>query len=65
MGLHHCHWTCTIYYTETVDSNYPFPFRVKRRRAEVVYIDKDHFHLCVNGMDAQQEVTNRMTEVRP
>ena len=63
--LHHCHWKCTVYFTETVDSSYPFPFRVKRRRAEVVYIDKDHLHLCVSGQDAQREVFNRMTEVRP
>src|SRR6202047_4464855 len=43
--LHHCHWKCTIYYTETVESNYPFPYRVKKPRVQVVYIDKDHLHL--------------------
>lgn len=43
--LHHCHWKCTIYYTETIESGYPFPFRCKRPRVEVVYIDKDHLHL--------------------
>jgi hypothetical protein len=63
--LHHCHWKCTVYYTETIDSSHPFPFRLKRRRAEVVYIDKDHFHLCVNGFDAQKETFRIMTEVRP
>ena len=63
--LHHCHWKCTVYFTETVDSSYPFPFRLKRRRAEVVYIDKDHLHLCVSGPDAQREINARMTEVRP
>lgn len=63
--LHHCHWKCTVYFTETVESNYPFPFRVKRRRAEVVYIDKDHLHLCVSGPDAQREVFNEITKVRP
>src|SRR5205085_1599839 len=25
--LHHCHYKCTIHYTETVESAYPFPFR--------------------------------------
>ncbi len=63
--LHHCHWKCTVYFTETVESAYPFPFRVKRRRAEVVYIDKDHLHLCASGMDAQQSVFQDMTKVRP
>lgn len=63
--LHHCHWKCTVYFTETVESIYPFPFRVKRRRAEVVYIDKDHLHLCVSGPDAQQSVFQDMTKVRP
>ncbi len=63
--LHHCHWKCTVYYNETIESNYPFPFLVKKRRAEVVYIDKDHLHLCVNGPDAQQSVTRDMTGVRP
>lgn len=42
--LHHCHWKCTIYYDETVESSYPFPFRCVRPRVQVVYIDKDHLH---------------------
>jgi hypothetical protein len=63
--LHHCHWKCTVYFTETIDSSHPFPFRLKRRRAEVVYIDKDHLHLCVNGQDAQQEAFRQMTAIRP
>jgi hypothetical protein len=55
--LHHCHWKCTVYYNETLQSGYPFPFMVKRRRIEVVYIDKDHLHQCVSGPDAQGVVT--------
>ncbi|HXG12287.1 MAG TPA: hypothetical protein VNK04_21205 [Gemmataceae bacterium] len=52
--LHHCHWKCTIYYTETIESGYPFPFRCKRPRVEVVYIDKDHLHLYpCGGTEAQ------------
>ena len=47
--LHHCHWKCTIYYTETIESGYPFPFRCKKPRVEVIYIDKDHLHLCPDG----------------
>jgi hypothetical protein len=63
--VHHCHWKCTIYYTETLESGWPFPFQVKRRRAEVVYIDKDHLHLCVTGTDAQQTVNRDMFGIRP
>jgi hypothetical protein len=44
--LHHCHWKCTVFYTETFESGYPFPFQCKKRRVEVIYIDKDHLHLC-------------------
>jgi hypothetical protein len=42
--LHHCHWKCSVYYNETVRSNYPFPMVVKNKHVEVVYIDKDVFH---------------------
>jgi hypothetical protein len=63
--LHHCHWKCTIYFNETLESCHPFPFQIKRRRAEVVYIDKDHLHLCVSSPDAAQSVTRDMTGVRP
>lgn len=63
--LHHCHWKCTVYFTETLESAYPFPFRIKRRRAEVVYIDKDHLHLCVSSPDAQQATFQEMTKIRP
>ncbi|HZZ82597.1 MAG TPA: hypothetical protein VFE62_29125 [Gemmataceae bacterium] len=63
--LHHCHWKCTVYFTETMESTYPFPFRVKRRRAEVVYIDTDHLHLCVSSPDAQAEIGREFGAVRP
>jgi hypothetical protein len=59
--LHHCHWKCTVYYTETFESSYPFPFRSTRRRIEVIYIDKDHLHQCVNGPDAQMSVNRDLT----
>jgi hypothetical protein len=39
--LHHCRWRCTVYYDETIESGYPFPFRCVRPRARVVYIDND------------------------
>jgi hypothetical protein len=47
--LHHCHWKCTIYYTETIESSYPWPFRCVKPRVQVVYIDKDHLHLYTDG----------------
>lgn len=47
--LHHCHWKCTIYYTETIESGYPFPYRCVRPRVQVVYIDLDHLHSCPGG----------------
>src|SRR5437868_6588147 len=56
--LHHCHWKCTIYYRETVQSSYPFPVKVVKNRVEVVYIDKDHLHLFVGpNPDTQNAVT--------
>jgi hypothetical protein len=56
--LHHCHWKCTVFFTETVESGYPFPVRLKRPRVEVVYIDKDHLHLYAGGANpaVQQEI---------
>jgi hypothetical protein len=51
--LHHCHWKCTVYYTETIESGYPFPFQCRKQRCEVIYIDKDHLHLCA-GCDPKK-----------
>jgi hypothetical protein len=55
--LHHCHWECTVYYTETMSSSYPFPFTTKRRRVQVLLIDKDHLHQCGSGPDVQGVLT--------
>ena len=61
--LHHCHWKCTVYYTETVESGYPFPVRIRRPRVEVVYIDRDHLHLAPAGPpEVQQQMTREMTQ---
>jgi hypothetical protein len=57
--LHHCHWKSTIYYNETVESGYPFPFQCKRPRVEVIYIDKDHLHLCPGPNQAIQQTDSR------
>jgi hypothetical protein len=57
--LHHCHFKCTVFYKEKKTSDYPFPFQVINDRVQVVYIDKDHFHLCVSPDDeaAQRSVS--------
>jgi hypothetical protein len=61
--LHHCHWKCTIYYTETVQSDQPFPVKVKKHRVEVVYIDKDHLHQYVGcDPEAQRLATKEHTQ---
>lgn len=64
--LHHCHWKCTVYWTETVQSDYPFPVKFKKRRVEVIYIDKDHLHLFVGpDVDTQRDVTREFTDYAP
>ena len=64
--LHHCHWKSTIYWTETIQSDYPFPTKLVKRRVEVIYIDKDHLHLYVGpDVDTQREITREFTEYAP
>jgi len=61
--LHHCHWECVIYYTETVQSDYPFPQYTKRNRVQVMYIDKDHLHLYVGpNPDIQRQIGQDLTK---
>ncbi len=57
--LHHCHWKCTIYYTETIQSDYPFPAKIKKQRIQVIYIDKDHLHQYVGPDPEVQRKTTR------
>jgi hypothetical protein len=60
--LHHCHWKCTVYFTQTCESGYPFAVRLKRPRVEVVYIDKDHLHLFpCGGPEVKQQFTRDLT----
>jgi hypothetical protein len=44
-ALHHCRWKCTVYFTETPVNDVPVPAKTKKRRVQVVYIDRDHLHL--------------------
>jgi hypothetical protein len=61
--LHHCHWECIVYYTETVQSDYPFPVKCVKQRVQVIYIDKDHLHLYVgHDPDVQRQVTTDLTK---
>lgn len=61
--LHHCHWECVVYYTETVQSSYPFPTFVRKERVQVIYIDKDHLHLYVGpNPEMQRRTLNEMTK---
>ena len=43
---HHCHYKCTVYYDETIRSNWPIPFTHTDRSQEVVYIDKNYLYRC-------------------
>jgi hypothetical protein len=46
--LHHCHYKVTIFFDEIKRSFYPFSWEVVRPNVEVVYIDKDHLHICTS-----------------
>jgi hypothetical protein len=63
--VHHCHWMCTVYYTEVLQGMIPFPFQTTRRRVVPVYIDKDHLHMCISGADAQATMTRDMSGPHP
>jgi hypothetical protein len=61
--LHHCHWECVAYYTETIQSDYPFPTYTRKQRVQVVYIDKDHLHLYVGpDPNVQRQITQDLTK---
>lgn len=60
--LHHCHYRCTVFFTETKQSDYPIAYYVKRPKVEVVSIDKDHLHLAPQGSpEAMQSVTRDLS----
>ena len=61
--LHHCHWECAVYFTETIQSSQPYPVYLRKQRVQVVYIDKDHLHLYVGtNPDQQRETLLEMTK---
>ncbi len=57
--LRHCHWKCTLYYTEVNVSYFLFPFKCQRKRTAVVYFHTDHLHLVAEeerNSEAQIEI---------
>jgi hypothetical protein len=52
--LHHCHFKCTVHWKERLIQEWPFPYMIENDRCEVVYIDKDHYHLCVDPNDPRK-----------
>lgn len=47
--LHHAHYKCTVYFTETTRVGWPVPYTtVDEDTVEVVYIDHDHLHMVGN-----------------
>jgi len=60
--LHHCHWKCTVYFTETIEACQPFPYQCVRPRVEVVYIDLDHLHAYPKPIpEIQRQFTRDLT----
>jgi hypothetical protein len=54
--LHHCHFKVTVYFDRLRHSSYPFSWWVDEPDVEVLYIDKDHLHICTSPeMDAIPE----------
>jgi hypothetical protein len=47
--LHHAHYKCIIYYSETTRVGWPIPYTTTDEDAqEVIYIDHDHLHMVGN-----------------
>jgi len=47
--LHHAHYKCTIYYTQTTHVGWPIPHTLRDEEAvEVIYVDHNHFHMVGN-----------------
>jgi hypothetical protein len=64
--LHHCHYKCTVYYKQIIQSSYPFPLKIEEERVEVIYIDKDHLHVCVGPeQELQQQVQREFMTAAP
>ncbi|MDP6469294.1 MAG: hypothetical protein QF918_16205 [Pirellulaceae bacterium] len=52
--LHHAHYKCTVYFSETTHVGWPVPHTLTNEDAvEVLYIDHNHFHM-VGNVDSGQ-----------
>lgn len=47
--LHHCHYKVTVYFDKLEHSSYPFSWETNEPDVEVLYIDKDHLHICTSA----------------
>jgi hypothetical protein len=63
--LHHCHFKCTVYFTETTQSDWPVAFQTHRRRVEVVYMDRDHLHTFACTPEQVQSMTRDLMGIQP
>jgi hypothetical protein len=47
--LHHAHYKCTIFFSETTRVGWPIPHTLRDEEAvEVIYVDHNHFHMVGN-----------------
>jgi hypothetical protein len=47
--VHHCHYKCTIYYTQVERIGWPLPHTLRDEDSqEVVYVDHNHLHMVGN-----------------
>jgi hypothetical protein len=51
-----------VTYTETTAASWPFPFTCVRRRAEVVYLDRDRLFRCSSRQEALEAKLDRILE---
>jgi len=42
--LHHTHYKCSVYFTESIRVGWPIPHKSDKEVVEVVYIETKHFH---------------------
>ena len=64
--LHHCHYKCMVYYTRRPSSpDWPIPFQTKKRRVEVVYIDRDHLHQYACTPEQQKSMSKDFGQYLP
>ena len=50
---------------QALQSDYPIPFLTRKRRVEVVYIDRDHLHMYACTPEQQQSMTRDLTQYLP